>query len=284
MKSQKVARRRAVWISCLAIALLVAGCSGASDRAESTGSTRTPAAVTCNGAKESNQDDEGAGGALLSGAQLPPGDWTTAQTPPCPWALSADELLATPKCRAAAAVAGAAVNGEKRNGNGRVTFTRGNDLQLDDRVEIYTSRQNVDGIRAILSGPSLPDCYAAALQRRAADEPGTMIRDVHVTRFEVQPDATALGLGFPAFAGYAADAGFADGVDITFTRTIEGIDPAGHDAGHHLRSRWHHEHDHADRTHPIGRRRRSHCHPPSGGGELSRNLLAGVTSSRVGRM
>jgi hypothetical protein len=48
------------------------------------------------------------------------------------------------------------------------------------------------------------------------------IRKVRVTPSAVQPDPAALGLGFPAVAGYAADPGFADAVDITFTRTAKG--------------------------------------------------------------
>ena len=47
----------------------------------------------CNGTDEFNQDDDGAVQALLAPSQLSPGDWATAELPPCPWALSADELL-----------------------------------------------------------------------------------------------------------------------------------------------------------------------------------------------
>ena len=215
-------------IACVVLAVLASGCSDNGGRSPDpsqsnppSGSTK-PAAVVCNGANEVNQDDDGAVHALLQPSQLPPGQWTTAQTPPCPWALSADELLAVPACRAAAASANAPANGEARNGNGRVTFARAGGIQLDDRIEIYTSRQNVDSIRAILAAPSMPACYAGALQRRADHEPGTTVRDVRVSSFAVQPDAAALGLGFPAVDGYAADAGFADGVNITFTSTTKG--------------------------------------------------------------
>jgi hypothetical protein len=212
--------------------LLAWGCSDndggqSTDRSRSgaapSGSTNpATAAAACNGADEVNEDDDGAVRALLQRSQLPPGDWTAAKAPPCPWALSADEILVVPECRAAAASANAPANGEVRNGNARVTFARADGIQLDDRIEIYTSRHNVDAIRAILAGPSMPACYAAALTRRAADEPGTTVRDVRVSGFVVQPDAAALGLGFPAIDGYAADAGFADGVNITFTATTKG--------------------------------------------------------------
>jgi hypothetical protein len=179
--------------------------------------------VACNGANEVNQDDDGATAALLVVTQLPPGSWTTADTPPCPWALSADELLETPECRSAAGAAGAPANDEKRNGNARKTVNRGDDLLFDQRIEIYTSRQNVDAIRAILAGPSMPECFEAALQQRATEEqPNPKISDVKVSRFTVQPDAAALGLGFPAIAGYAADPGFVEGVDVTFTKTSKG--------------------------------------------------------------
>lgn len=218
-------------IACVALALLASGCSDndagpSTDPSRSTapsGSTKpAPPAVVCNGDNEVNEDDDGAVQALLQRAQLPPGDWTRAQTPPCPWALSADELLVVPECRAGAASANAPANGEARNGNARVTFARADGIQLDDRIEIYTSRQNVDAIRAILASPSLPACYAAALQRRATEEPGTTVRDIRVSSFAVQPDPAGLGLGFPAVDGYAADAGFADGVNITFTTTTKG--------------------------------------------------------------
>ena len=101
--------------------------------------------------------------ALLQPSQLPAGEWTTADPPPCPWALSADELLAAPECRSAAAAADAAANDEARNGNAHVTFAGPDDVEIDDRVEIYTSAQNVDAIRAILVSPSMPECYSAAL-------------------------------------------------------------------------------------------------------------------------
>lgn len=119
-------------------------------------------------------------------------------------------------------MAHAQANKETRNGNARVTFTRSDGVQLDDRIEIYTSRQNVDAIRAILGSRSMSACYSAALHQRAAAEPATTVARVSVSRFAVRPDATALHLGFPAVAGYAADAGFADGVNVTFARTAEG--------------------------------------------------------------
>lgn len=221
-----ISRPRAPWtigsILCLLLAVVASGCSSGDDAGESSSTSRA-ATVVCNGADEVNEDDDGAVGALLQGSQLPSNDWTTAATPPCPWALSADELLATPECRAAASSAAAPPNEEARNGNARVTFARADDMQLDDRIEIYTSRQNVDAIRAILAGPSVPACYTAALQRRATDEPAeTTVRDVRVSSFAVQPDAAALGLGYPAAAGYPADAGFAEGVNITFTRRTKG--------------------------------------------------------------
>ena len=230
--SHPAARRWVGSIACVALGALASGCSDGGQStsrssAAPSGSTKpATAAVVCNGANEVNQDDDGAVQALLQPSQLPPGQWTTAQTPPCPWALSADELLVVPACRAAAASANAPANGEARNGNGRVTFARAGGIQLDDRIEIYTSRQNVDAIRAILAAPSMPACYAAALHRRADHEPGTTVRDVRVSSFAVQPDAAALGLGFPAVGGYAADAGFADGVSITFTTTTKGSSTA----------------------------------------------------------
>lgn len=214
---------------------LLAGCSGASESTSPGGTSRStsapagstmptgtrPAAVAivCNGANEVNQDDDGAVPALLQRSQLPPGDWKIADTPPCPWALSADELLAVPECLDAA---NAAANDEARNGNGRVTYALPNGVQLDDRIEIYTSRQNVDAIRAVLGGPSMTACFTAALKTRATTEPGTTISNVNVDRFVVPVDAAALGLGFPASNGYAADAGFVEGVQATFTKTSNG--------------------------------------------------------------
>ena len=141
--------------------------------------------------------------------------------PPCPWALSADELLLAPECVAAAASAKAPANDQARNGNARTTFNRTGGIQLDDRIEVYTSSQNVDAIRAILAGPSTSACYAAAV-RRAAAERGVTVTDVSVRSFVVQPTAAALGLGFPATPGYAADPGFAAGLNITFTTTAGG--------------------------------------------------------------
>ena len=232
MISRPAALRSVGSIACVVLALLASGCTDDNSGGKSTdpsrssaapsGSTRPARAAVCNGANEVNQDDDGAVQALLQRSQLAPGAWTAARTPPCPWALSADELLVVPECRTAAAAANSPANGEARNGNGRVTFARADGIQLDDRIEIYTSRQNVDAIRGILAGPSMPACYAAALQRRAAGEPGTTVRDVRVSNFTVQPDAAALGLGFPAIDGYAADPGFANGVNITFTTTTKG--------------------------------------------------------------
>jgi hypothetical protein len=153
-------RGRPGFVAFVVLVVLGSGCSSSSDDAKSSDASRsTKPAIVCNGADEFNQDDDGAVPALLQRAQLPPGAWTTAKTPPCPWALSADELLATPECRALAAAAKAPANDEARNGNARITYAG--------------------------------------------------------------PDA-ALGLGFPAVAGYPADAGFADSVDITFTRTTKG--------------------------------------------------------------
>jgi hypothetical protein len=226
--ARREARRSIAWITCIMLTLVAAGCSGADDSGTSDDTTTSSAApskptIVCNGADEVNEDDDGAVPALLNGGQLPPGRWTTAETPPCPWALSADELLAVPECRAAATSAGAAPNDESRNGNARVTFSQAGHIQLDDRIEVYTSRRNVDSIRAILAGPGLAGCYTAALEQRATEaESATTVSDVSVSRFTVQPDAAALGLSFPAVAGYAADPGFAEGVDITFTRTSKG--------------------------------------------------------------
>ena len=53
-------------------------------------------------------------------------------------------------------------------------------------------------------------------------ERGVTVTDVSVRPFAVQPTAAALGLGFPATAGYAADPGFVNGVNISFTRTAGG--------------------------------------------------------------
>ena len=175
----------------------------------------------CNGTDEFNQDDDGAVPALLQPSQLA-GDWTVAEMPPCPWALSADELLAVPECRAAAASADAPANDEARNGNARVAYTSADGVQVDDRIEIYTSRQNVDAIRAILVSRSLPECYAQALQEHAGDDHGTTVDDVTVENFDLQVDPATLGLGFPATEDYAADPGFVHGADVSFTSASEG--------------------------------------------------------------
>ena len=169
VNSHRAVRPSVVLVVCALLAVLASGCtdgdepvaSGDTDPSSATPSTTAP--VECNGADEMNEDDDGAVDALLQSTQLPPGDWTTATTPPCPWALSADELLDVPDCFAAATAANTPPNYESRNGNARATFARGGDIQLDDRIEIYTSRQNVDAIRAILAGPSMPACYTAAL-------------------------------------------------------------------------------------------------------------------------
>ncbi len=180
-----------------------------------------PSAVVCNGDNDLHEDDDSAVRALLLRSQLPSGAWTRAETSPCPWALSADELLAVPECRRAATAAHAKANDKIRNGNAHVTFNRSGVVQLDDRIEIYTSRQNEDALRANLASRSMPACYSAALRRRAA-EAGMTVGNVSVSRFAVLPDAAALHLGFPAAAGYAADTGFAIGVDLGFTRKTEG--------------------------------------------------------------
>src|SRR6476620_6118700 len=88
--------------ACAVLALVGSGCSSSTDDAKSTdttGSTARASKVVCNGTGELNQDDDGAVAALLQRAELPSGRWTIVETPPCPWALSADELLATPECR-----------------------------------------------------------------------------------------------------------------------------------------------------------------------------------------
>jgi hypothetical protein len=213
------------------VLVVLAGCTGtdhASPSAEATRpsssstSSAPPDPVVCDGTDEFNQDDDGAVQALLAPSQLDGGDWTSAELPPCPWALSAEELLAVPECRAAAASAGAPANDEARNGNARVAYMRADGIQIDDRIEIYTSRQNVDAIRAILVSPSLPTCYSRALQRHAADDHESTVDHVCVGSFDVQPDAAALGLGFPATEDYAADPGFVNGVDVDFTTTHDG--------------------------------------------------------------
>lgn len=188
----------------------------------SPGSTPAATATVCSGDDERNQDDDGARVALLQRSDLPGGAWSQATTPPCPWALSADEILLVPACLDAAKDAAAPANDEARNGNARVTFAGPGGIHLDHRVEIFTSRQNVDAIRAILAGPSTSACYEAAVADRAKAEPGSAVTHVRVTRFAVRPDAAAMGLGFPAVAGYAADAGFAEGVDVAFTRSSGG--------------------------------------------------------------
>lgn len=224
-------------ILCVLVTVLATGCAAKTGTSQSTDTNRStattgpsattattfaPSAVICNGDNEVHQDDEGAMRATLQDSQLPGGAWTVAETPPCPWALTADEILAVPECREAATAARAPANKETHNGNGRVTFTRSDGVHLDDRIEIYTSRQNVDAIRAILASRSMPACYSAALQRRADAEPETRVTKVRVSRFDVRPDAKALHLGFPAAAGYAADPGFVVGVNITFTSAAAG--------------------------------------------------------------
>ena len=64
--------------------------------------------------------------------------------------------------------ADAPANDEARNGNARVAYPRADGIQLDDRIEIYTSRQNVDAIRAILVNPRCRRA-TAALEPQAAD-------------------------------------------------------------------------------------------------------------------
>jgi hypothetical protein len=216
---------------CVVLVAVIAGCSASDDASQPTDPSRSsaptasstaPDPVVCNGVDEFNQDDDGAVEALLPRSALGSGEWTTADMPPCPWALSADEILAVPQCRAAAASAEFPANDDNRNGNARVAYTRSDGVQVDDRIEIYTSRQNVDAIRAILAGPSMPKCYSEALRQHATADHRATVDDVSVTTFVVEPDAAALGLGFPATEGYAADPGFARGVGITFTNATGG--------------------------------------------------------------
>ncbi|MCU1352438.1 MAG: hypothetical protein JWM05_1647 [Acidimicrobiales bacterium] len=221
-------------VPAIATLALLAGCSSSHDaarpptsagRATSTAtasSTTRPTPVRCNGDGETNVDDDGAQQGLLLVSELPPARWRAAPRPPCPWALSAGELLAVPSCADAARVAGKPVSATPRNGHADFTVVRPDGIQLDDRIEIFPSRQSVDSIRAILLGPSLAPCYAAAVQRRAATMAGTTVTGIRVSRFAVGADARALGLGFAAVAGYAADPGFVDGVDLTFTQQAGG--------------------------------------------------------------
>ena len=227
--TRRVFRPSVVFVVCVLLAVLASGCTDGNqpvasrDTDPSSATASAPPSATpveCDGDDELNEDDDGAVEALLQSSQLPSGDWTTATRPPCPWAFSADELLDVPVCFEAATTANAPATYESRNGNARATFARAGDMQLDDRIEIYTSRQNVDAIRAILAGPSMPACFMAALQQRA-DTERTTVGNVTVDSVVVQPDAAALGLGFPAVAGYAADEGFVYGVNITFTETTD---------------------------------------------------------------
>lgn len=227
------------WAAVVLLSLVgaTAACSGSADRADplvggTTAAVAPPATGgsggtvvperPCKGDDEQNQDDDNAGGALLLQAQLPAGDWTRLGTPPCPWALSADELLAAGDCRSAASALGTAPNDERRNGNARVTYVNADDVQLDNRIEIYTSRQNVDAVRAVLAEPAVAGCFDASIRARAAADVGTTVRDVQVTRAAAELDAPALGLGFPASHGFAADAGFVERVEVTFTMTNHG--------------------------------------------------------------
>ena len=154
----------------------------------STTSSAPPDPIVCNGTDEFNQDDDGAVQALLQPSQLAAVTGPRAEMPPCPWALSADELLAVPECRAAAASADAPANDEARNGNARVAYTSAHGVQVDDRIEIYTSRQNVDAIRAILVSRSLPRVLrtsaAAARGRRPRQHGGRR----SVENFDLQAD------------------------------------------------------------------------------------------------
>ena len=179
--------------------------------------------IVCNGVGEINQDDPEPGVGVIERTDLPVGRWTPADVPPCPWALSADELLAAPACRAAAVAAGKAPNDESRNGAAHLTFTRedGN-VQVDEHVEIYTSSQNVHAIRAILPGPQLAPCVEQALTQSLPTHPGTTIGDIVVTAATLPESPADLGLGFPAVEGYAADAGFVAGVDVSFVATAGG--------------------------------------------------------------
>ncbi|MCU1355476.1 MAG: hypothetical protein JWM89_894 [Acidimicrobiales bacterium] len=242
MGAHRATPRSIGWTALVLLALVASACSSGSDNARpsrsaprsasTSSSVSSPSAsatssvpvkpAVCNGDDEVGQDDDGAAQALLEVPQLRPGDWSYARTPPCPWALSGDELLAVPECRAAAAAGHGPADGRPRNGNARSTFARADGVQLDDRIEIYTSRQNVDAIRAMLRQPSMSACYTAAIRARAASEPATTVRDVEVIAFTVRPGPAELRLGFPAVAGYAADAGFAVGTAITFTSTTKG--------------------------------------------------------------
>ena len=236
---------RTVGLAAIAALLLLAGCStavdGAKDRgaagsttavagtapsgSASTGSVPragTPTGQACPDAAERNQDDDGAFEALLSLSELPGDGWSVAPAVPCPWALSADDLLAVSSCREAALAAGASASPERRNGNGRITYQRSDGVQLDDRVEIYTSAQNVDAIRAILPSAAMPTCVADAVTASAARSPSLAVTGITVSRVDPPADEAALALGFPAVEGYAADTGFVDAVDVSFTVTSGG--------------------------------------------------------------
>jgi hypothetical protein len=232
---------RAAGVAAIAALLALAGCTttvdGAKDRGAGGATTGVPGSTAgssvprgtappkghpCADADERNQDDDGAFEALLSRSELPGGGWSVAPAVPCPWALSADDLLAMASCREAALAAGASASPERRNGNGRITYQRSDGVQLDDRVEIYTSAQNVDAIRAILPSAAMPTCVADAVTASAARSPSLAVTGITVSRVDPPADEAALALGYPAVEGYAADTGFVDAVDVSFTVTSGG--------------------------------------------------------------
>jgi hypothetical protein len=212
----------------LSLAALVAACrtsdqsaSPATSASGATTATTAPSRVACDGDNEHGEDDDDATVGLLGRTQYPSGEWLAAPAAPCSWALSTDELLVTPACLDAASAAGAPANDEARNGNAHIRIARADGVQLDDRVEIYTSRQNVDALRAVLAGPARAPCFDSALLRRTQPS-GANITDVHVSPTPAPLDAAALDVGFPAAAGFAADPGFIDGTDISFRAGPDG--------------------------------------------------------------
>jgi hypothetical protein len=180
----------------------------------------------CPDADEHNEDDDGAFAALLSLSELPGDGWAVAPAVPCPWALAADDLLAVRSCRDASLAAGASASPEKRNGNGRITYQRRDGVQVDDRIEIYTSAQNVDAIRAILRSAAMPACITDAVAALGAIDPSTAVTGITVARVDPPADEAALALGFPAVEGYAADPGFVDALEVTFAATAGGTTTA----------------------------------------------------------
>jgi hypothetical protein len=180
--------------------LLLASCSGATSTSgpgvtSATAAPGTGVATTappeCDGAGELAEDDDAAESALIGARDLPPGTWTETPESPCALAISGDALLREDECVRAASASSAPPDGKPRNGYAWETWSNEEGTQLDHRVEVYTSRQNVDAIHAALTSRDRASCLEAALRRVVETRPGSQVGGFLSTLTWVNEPSTA---------------------------------------------------------------------------------------------